>query len=128
VANPSIEHMLKGEGTEIHVAMDNERAIYCEGKTFAASLAKILYDKFGINTLVGKETEIKSNVNGPIKVFPVVINNTKSNCLIIKTQDTLSALGIEIMLKDSKIHHRGIKIMSISNGRRKSGRRRGIKR
>jgi len=123
VVNPLIEHMLKGEGTEIHVAMGSEQAIYCEGKILAVRFARILHDKFGTNTLVGKKTEIHSRVNGPIKVFPVTIGDAKNNCLVIRTRDMISALGIEVIFKDSKVHHRGIKIMPITNGRRESGRR-----
>ncbi len=123
MTNSLVEQMLKGMGTEIHVAMDDEKAIYCEGENLASTFAKILHDSFGVNTLVGKETKINSNANGPIKVFPIAINDVKSNCLVIRTRDTLSALGIREILSDSKVHHRGLKIMPISNGRRKGGRR-----
>ena len=123
MANALIEHMLEGKGAEIHIAMDRERAIYCEGKIRATNLAKILSNRFGANALVQKETEISSNVNGPIKVFPVIISSTEGNCLVIRTKDMVSALGIEVILTDSKVHHRGLKIMPISNGRRRSGRR-----
>jgi len=115
--------MLEGKGAEIHIAMDRERAIYCEGETRAINLAKILFDKFGTNALVQKETEISSKVNGPIKVFPVMIGSAEGNSLVIRTKDMVSALDIEVILTDSKVHHRGLKIMPISNGRRRSGRR-----
>ncbi len=117
-----INHMLDGSGTEIHVAMDDER-IYCEGRALAANLAKILQEKFRINTLVSKETEIQSNINGPIKVFPVLIGNSKSNSLVIKTKDPVLAIGIGGILQNKGVHHRGIKVMPITNGRRRSGRR-----
>ncbi len=123
MANLLIKQMLKGEGVEIHVAMDDKQAIYCEGKILATKLAEVFSDKFGIYFLVGKETEIPSKVNGLFKVFPITIADVKSNCLVIRTQDIVSALGIKEILNDSKVHHRGLKIMPISNGRRRSGRR-----
>ncbi|TRZ80279.1 hypothetical protein D4R86_04560 [bacterium] len=126
MAIPLIERIanciLKNGGTEIHVAMDDER-IYCEGETFAVNLANILAEKFRINTLVGKETEIPNNVNELIKVFPVSIGNPKNNHLVIRTKDMVLAIGIGGILQNPKIHHRGIKVMPITNGRRRSGRR-----
>ena len=117
------DSVLYNSGVEIHIALDPDKKLYCENRALAQQVVTTL-NNLGANAMVGKLTEIKSKINGPIHVFPVRISDAQGNNLVVRvTDDLVLALGINELFRDPQVHHRGIKAIPLKDSKRRSGRR-----
>jgi len=122
--NEAIEHISASGGVEIHVGLDNRKAIYCEDREHAHRLAEALARYCPLNPSVENGTEIETCHNGTISVFPICFGNPQGNCVIITSHDLLIGPGIVAAFNDPRVHVTSLKVFPLPNNSDKKSERR----